>query len=66
VQERRVDRVAREAGDHEDGVSERRILWKHALRGAAVPIVTILGMKIVGLTSGTVLVERCAVTSAAH
>lgn len=39
------------------GVSERRILWKHALRGAAVPIVTILGMKIVGLTSGTVLVE---------
>ncbi|WP_110589510.1 ABC transporter permease [Microbacterium suaedae] len=39
------------------GVSERRILWRHALRGAAVPIVTILGMKMVGLTSGTVLVE---------
>lgn len=39
------------------GVSERRILWRHALRGAAVPIVTILGMKIIGLTSGTVLVE---------
>lgn len=39
------------------GVSERRILWRHALRGAAVPIVTILGMKMIGLTSGTVLVE---------
>lgn len=39
------------------GVSERRILWRHALRGAAVPIVTILGMKMVGLTTGTVLVE---------
>lgn len=39
------------------GVSERRILWRHALRGAAVPIVTILGMKMIGLTSGTVLIE---------
>lgn len=39
------------------GVSESRILWRHALRGAAVPIVTILGMKMIGLTSGTVLVE---------
>lgn len=39
------------------GVSERRILWRHALRGAAIPIVTILGMKMVGLTTGTVLVE---------
>lgn len=39
------------------GVSERRILWRHALRGAAIPIVTILGMKMIGLTSGTVLVE---------
>ncbi|WP_221583595.1 ABC transporter permease [Microbacterium sp. G2-8] len=39
------------------GVSERRILWRHSLRGAAVPIVTILGMKMVGLTSGTVLIE---------
>ncbi len=39
------------------GVSESRILWRHALRGAAVPIVTILGMKMVGLTTGTVLIE---------
>lgn len=39
------------------GVSERRILWRHALRGAAIPIVTILGMKMVGLTTGTVLIE---------
>lgn len=39
------------------GVSERRILWRHALRGAAIPIVTILGMKMIGLTGGTVLVE---------
>lgn len=40
------------------GMSERRILWRHALRGAAIPIVTILGMKMVGLTTGTVLIEN--------
>ncbi|KRA23125.1 hypothetical protein ASD65_00855 [Microbacterium sp. Root61] len=39
------------------GVSERTIVWRHALRNAAVPIVTILGMKMIGLTSGTVLIE---------
>lgn len=39
------------------GVSEGAIVWRHALRNAAVPIATILGMKLIGLTSGTVLVE---------
>lgn len=39
------------------GVSELAIVWRHALRNAAVPIATILGMKLIGLTSGTVLVE---------
>jgi peptide/nickel transport system permease protein len=39
------------------GVPERTIVWKHALRNALVPIVTILGMKVIGLTSGTVLIE---------
>ncbi|QTX05635.1 ABC transporter permease [Agromyces archimandritae] len=39
------------------GVSERSLVWRHALRNAAVPIITILGMKLIGLTTGTVLVE---------
>jgi peptide/nickel transport system permease protein len=39
------------------GVSEAQLVWRHALRNAAVPIVTILGMKLIGLTTGTVLVE---------
>jgi peptide/nickel transport system permease protein len=38
-------------------VSEAQLVWRHALRNAAVPIVTILGMKLIGLTTGTVLVE---------
>lgn len=39
------------------GVSERQLVWRHALRNAGVPIVTILGMMLIGLTTGTVLVE---------
>jgi peptide/nickel transport system permease protein len=40
------------------GVSERRIIWKHALRNAAAPIVTVTGLFTIGLLGGTVLVEE--------
>jgi len=39
------------------GLSERRVLYKHALRNALLPLVTIIGMSIPGLLSGAVLVE---------
>ncbi len=39
------------------GVSRRRMLWRHALGNAAVPITTVLGLRIGGLLAGTVLVE---------
>jgi peptide/nickel transport system permease protein len=40
-----------------DGVSEWRIVTRHALRNAAIPVVTTLGTIFIGLLSGTVLVE---------
>ena len=40
------------------GVSERSVIWKHALRNAALPVVTVLGLVMVGAISGTVFVER--------
>lgn len=40
------------------GVSERSVVWKHALRNAALPVVTVLGLVMVGAISGTVFVER--------
>ena len=40
------------------GISERSIIWKHALRNAALPVVTVLGLVMVGAISGTVFVER--------
>jgi peptide/nickel transport system permease protein len=39
------------------GVKERTIIFRHALRSGAIPIVTIFGLIFVGLLSGTVLVE---------
>lgn len=39
------------------GLSERRIVWQHVLRNAAIPIVTIIGLQLGNLMGGTVLVE---------
>ena len=40
------------------GIPERAVVWKHALRNAALPVVTVLGLVMVGAISGTVFVER--------
>lgn len=39
------------------GVSERVLLYKHALRNALVPIVTVAGLNVGFLLSGTIIVE---------
>jgi peptide/nickel transport system permease protein len=39
------------------GVSERRIVWRHALRAAIVPLVTLLGLAFPYLIGGAVIVE---------
>jgi peptide/nickel transport system permease protein len=40
------------------GLGERRIFFVHVLRNCAAPILTVLGLIVVGLLAGTVLVER--------
>jgi len=40
-----------------NGIARRSIIYRHALRNAAISIVTVLGLVFVGLLSGTVLVE---------
>lgn len=40
------------------GLSERRVVYRHALRNAAAPIVTMLGLDIGGLLGGAILTER--------
>lgn len=39
------------------GVPERSIIYKHALRNAILPIITILGLSIPGLLGGSVIFE---------
>jgi peptide/nickel transport system permease protein len=40
------------------GLRERRVLFAHALRNAAIASITVLGLNIAWLVSGTVVVER--------
>jgi peptide/nickel transport system permease protein len=40
------------------GLSRRSVLLRHALRNAAIPVVTVLGLLLVGLLGGTVLIEN--------
>lgn len=39
------------------GISESRIIWRHALRNAAVPLVTVIALSYAGLLEGSVLTE---------
>jgi peptide/nickel transport system permease protein len=39
------------------GLSEGLVIWKHALRNALMPVVTIAGLQFGNLISGAVLVE---------
>ncbi len=39
------------------GLSERRIIWAHALRNAAVPLVTVIVLSYASLLEGSVLTE---------
>ncbi|MDR1313446.1 MAG: ABC transporter permease [Deltaproteobacteria bacterium] len=39
------------------GLSERVVIWKHALRNALIPVITILGLSVPGLVGGSVIME---------
>jgi peptide/nickel transport system permease protein len=39
------------------GISERRIIWNHALRNAMVPLLTVVALSYAHLLEGSVLTE---------
>jgi len=40
------------------GISEARVLFKHALRNALIPVITVLGMDVAGMLGGVLFVEN--------
>lgn len=40
------------------GIHERRVVWKHALKNALPPVVTVIGMQFAGMFAGAVLTEK--------
>ncbi|HWP60338.1 MAG TPA: ABC transporter permease [Candidatus Acidoferrales bacterium] len=39
------------------GLAERRVVWRHVLRNALIPIVTVVGLELGALLSGSIIVE---------
>ena len=40
------------------GLPQRRVLWRHALRNALIPVLTILGLQFAFLIAGTIIIEN--------
>ena len=40
------------------GLTRRQALWRHAFRNALLPLITVLGLVLPGLLSGSVIIER--------
>jgi peptide/nickel transport system permease protein len=40
------------------GLSRRQVLWRHALRNAFVPMLTVMGLQFANLLTGTVVIEN--------
>ncbi|MBT7888434.1 MAG: ABC transporter permease, partial [Deltaproteobacteria bacterium] len=42
---------------HAKGVSEKVVIWRHALKNSFIPIITVIGLQFGSLLGGTVLTE---------
>ena len=40
------------------GLSQRRIMWKHAFRPSTFSLITVVGLRIGGLIGGTIIIEQ--------
>ena len=39
------------------GMTERRVVWKHAFRNACIPVITVLGLQFGQLLGGAIITE---------
>ena len=42
------------------GLSQRATLWRHVLRNALIPVITIMGLQFAELLAGTIVVKTCS------
>ena len=40
------------------GLSKREVLWRHALRNAMIPVLTVMGLQFANLLAGTIVIEN--------
>jgi peptide/nickel transport system permease protein len=40
------------------GLTRRQVLWRHVLRNAMVPVLTIMGLQFANLITGAIIVEN--------
>jgi peptide/nickel transport system permease protein len=40
------------------GLSRREVLWRHALRNAMIPVMTVMGLQFANLLAGTIVIEN--------
>ena len=40
------------------GLNQRQVLWRHVLRNAMVPVLTVMGLQFANLLTGTVVIEN--------
>ncbi len=40
------------------GVGRRAVLWRHVLRNAMIPVLTVMGLQFANLVAGTVVIEK--------
>jgi peptide/nickel transport system permease protein len=39
------------------GLKERTVVWRHAVKNALIPVITLIGLQIGGLLGGSVIIE---------
>jgi ABC-type dipeptide/oligopeptide/nickel transport system permease component len=39
------------------GAPENRVLWRHTVRNAMIPVITVVGLELGGLLSGSIIAE---------
>ena len=40
------------------GLSRRQVLWRHVLRNAMIPVMTVMGLQFANLLAGTIIIEN--------